>query len=143
MKEQKLISCADFVLQESKLIRIRGWGSSTISHLNCIFNYAKFLKQPLKLEMFIPCHKGKPFSEFQIVCLRGPDELPELRLAYKQAEEKVLFKDCSMFDEFQVRYGNGYLLHIKSWIGNESTDVEFLVKANLELTDSAIKQLGL
>jgi hypothetical protein len=62
----KLISMTDFVLEQSKRIM-----NVEITHLESheeIVNYARFLKQPLKLEMFIPCDEygnvltGEPLS---------------------------------------------------------------------------------
>ena len=49
----KLISMTDFVLEQSKKIM-----NCELTHLEShhqIVDYANFLKQPLKLEMFVPC----------------------------------------------------------------------------------------
>ena len=44
----KLISLSDYVLQL--------WDDKLMSEIGIrAINYAKFLKQPLKLEMFVPC----------------------------------------------------------------------------------------
>ena len=67
-----------------------------------IINYAKFLKQPLKLEMFVPCDEdenvlGEPEIYSQWVRENFNDELEnEERINqckdYHQAKEKVLFE---------------------------------------------------
>lgn len=57
----KLISMTDFVLHESF-----GVGNEIINKgifYNKCSNYAKFLKQPLKLEMFVPCDDDGNFLE--------------------------------------------------------------------------------
>ena len=85
-----------------------------------ILNYAKFLKQPLKLEMLVPCDEdenvlGEPEIYSQWVCENFNDELEnEERINqckdYHQAKEKILFEgfepyedyECAKYEEFYV-----------------------------------------
>ena len=58
-----------------------------------ISRYAMFLKQPLKLEMFVPCDEdGNVLEYFPIH--RFADN-PEKYRRYKKAKEKVLFENLS------------------------------------------------
>lgn len=61
LQENKLIGCADYVLQRDKI-----WNESTESSINSAFlklgviytkivKYSNFLKQPITLGMFVPC----------------------------------------------------------------------------------------
>lgn len=68
----KLISMTDFVLEQSKLT---GYDISDYDWIIRIVNYANFLKQPLKLEMFVSDNK-----------------------------EKVLFKTKPQFDEGVIKH---------------------------------------
>lgn len=59
--------------------------------LKQIFSYAEFLKQPLKLEMFVPCVEGEPIEYVELkktggkLCQVGSE-------IEKKAKEKVLFE---------------------------------------------------
>jgi len=55
----KLISMTDFVLESNKKI---AQSHSRVDCGNLIFNYAKFLKQPLELWMFVPCMDNEVFN---------------------------------------------------------------------------------
>ena len=54
METFRLISMTDFVINKRKeLLRHSEYKNDLENYANIIYNYAKFLKQPLKLEMFI------------------------------------------------------------------------------------------
>ena len=124
---------------------------------NSLEKYAKFLKQPLKLEMFVPCDEDgnilkepKRWEDY----LQYPDsfdgnkEWGEL-YDYKQAKEKVLFDGFKVikqdnititieYDRFQLDYNK-----VLNVFANHRT-IEDLAKYNLiELTKNAEKQIGL
>lgn len=57
---EKLVSMTDFVLEQMENVMLDGTGSVCAR----IGNYANFLKQPLKLEMFVPCDdEGNVFDK--------------------------------------------------------------------------------
>lgn len=67
---------------------------------NCV-KYAQFLKQPLTLGMFVPClPSGEPFNAFQMDCLENENSYHELRKAYNEAKERVLFKGFEIDNGF-------------------------------------------
>ena len=118
---KKLISMVDFCLEQRKTHT-----GDFEDYCDLICRYAKFLKQPLTLGMFVPCdlhgnvlEEKKPFQ----------DKYYE----YQEARERCLFKG------FGVRNGN--------WLSNGNIDIdeefcqglsiESLVKYNLELTQKA------
>lgn len=115
----KLISTTDFVLEQSEYIKsdMIGYGE----FIDKVVNYAKFLKQPLKLEMFVPCVNEEPFNYSK----HGNAE------QYEKAKEKVLFegwekriKDYKLFKE-----------HLDSF-----NSIEDVIGWDLTLTPNATKQ---
>ena len=127
-----------------------------LSILEKIRNYANFLKQPLKLEMFIPCDdEGNFFKEPKIEDYFddgfnfefNQKHFKDVVLKeYYKAKEKVLFegieferidgvnflktnKDIFAFHDFNIKF--------------KDLTVEHLVQYNLQLTENAIKQIGL
>lgn len=109
-----------------------------------VFSYANFLKQPLTLGMFVPCDLDgnvleKPCDSMQIDGCRDC-----ACREYLKAKERVVFK---------VEYKIGiYNKKPSIWINRSGAQIiddfnfltiEDLVHWNFELTDSAIKQIGL
>jgi hypothetical protein len=132
----KLISMTDFVLHQHA-------ESSNQNEFedNC-FNYANFLKQEIKLEMFVPCIDNIPFSELQLEILNSDDAVPELRKVHKQAKEKVLFEG---FEIATNKEGEKFILGDYTCLkisDLENGDVEDLVKyVHIKLTPNAIKRI--
>ncbi len=66
--------------------------------LSWIYNYATFLKQPLRLEMFVPCDdNGNVLEEptrdnFLTHGICRTDDFTKALKEYKKAKEKVLFE---------------------------------------------------
>ncbi len=152
----KLISMTDFVLEQNKKLK----NAPDAYDKYCRFiDYARFLKQPLKLEMFVPCDEEWNVLDTPTV----PDEYMEEYSIYREAKEKVLF------EEFEVRIskiigdiGNKHLCKLNKpsvWadVDNESYRqkllirypslgvkiIEDLIDTGITLTPSAIKKLGL
>ena len=128
----KLISMTSFVLQRD---------ITDIKQRDSIVKYANFLKQPLKLEMFVPCDedgnvlkepkRGEDYLQYPD-SFDGNKEWGEL-YDYQQAKEKVLFV-------FKLNF---YILLMKHHI-LQGRNIEYLANfAELELTESAVKQIGL
>ena len=96
-----------------------------------ILTYAKLLKQPLALWMFVPCELvGEEFANWQ------PMEIPrEYKTSfskyekYKEAKEKCLFVWQEGFDY--------------KAICEMFTDLEDIIHFDFKLTKTAIKQIGL
>lgn len=133
----KLISMTDYILNmesENTNPSLKGdW-----ARYNQMVDYAKFLKQPLELWMFVPCGEdGMPLELFQATQEDIDD--PDTRQvkkdefhAYHDAKDRVLFQD----------WGN--------WFDNNASllldvclDMDSLVLYEVTLTPNAIKQLGL
>ena len=88
----KPVLCDGFLIPMTDFVNNVGNMENYPSHekaLCWIYNYAKFLKQPLKLEMFVPCVNGEPieFHEGKVLSIAkvGSELL-------KEAKEKVLFE---------------------------------------------------
>jgi hypothetical protein len=139
----KLISMTDFLLQENKDLSLKN------SFRQCI-NYAIFLKQPLKLEMFVPCDENGNVLEEPInysayeVKMSGKDfrfnfiDCQE----YEQSKEKVLFEGFQIATNKEgekVILGDYTCLKVSDL---ENGDVEDLVKyVHIKLTQNAIKRI--
>ena len=104
-------------------------------------NYDALLKQPLKLGFFVPCD-----SIGRLVESIGAEE-------WDNAKKNVLFKGFEIEDIglglFAIRKNGWILMRCSKSIGAkwENRDaylnIESLTHFKLELTDSAIKQIGL
>ena len=118
-----LIKMTDFVLEQ-------GNPSNTDSQFaDKVMFYANFLKQPLKLEMFVPCDDEGNIITLPNACICT--DLCRLCKKYQQAKEKVLFEGIP----FEEAY---YILSQR-----ENKAIEDLARFNITLTKSAIKKLGL
>lgn len=124
----KLISMTDFVLEQIKRIM-----NVEITHLeshNQIVDYANFLKQSLKLEMFVPCsnENGLPLSLEGLIDSEG-FVLDEIEFnEYEKAKEKVLFEG---FDLDTAKF------HCNR---NDRT-IEYFTSFDVKLTPNAIKRI--
>ena len=143
----KLISMTDFVLENAKQPYVEG------TKYKDLVNYANFLKQPLKLEMFVPCDEDGDILEeptnYEKRLLNMMTEYNDEVYIYYQAKEKVLFEGFKVikqdnititieYDHFQLDYNK-----VLNVFANHRT-IEDLAKYNLiELTENAIKQIGL
>ena len=124
METFRLKSMVDFVLENAKQPYVEG------TKYKDLVNYAKFLKQPLKLEMFVPCIDGVPFN----YSLHGNKE------DFEKAKEKVLFEGFE-FNGKYVKYSEDWL-YLDEEICEAET-IEFLITYNINLTPNAIKEIGL
>lgn len=151
---KKLINMTDFVL----------WQHAESSNQNefednC-YNYAKFLKKPLELGMFVPIDEDGNVLEFPKVCI-CTDSCSFCK-KYQKAKEKVLFEGFEFF-ESQVKATNtmlgdyglfpyavhlGFITHTKgqgyhAYYQLKTIEDLVKIKKGILLTKSAIKQLGL
>lgn len=142
----RLISMVDFVLT-------RDMARSNSGNALCeIEAYAQFLKQPLTLGMFVPCDEEGNFLEFiEYESWEGYDGDHNLYIIeYEKAIERVLFKDFCKKSFNDVEYN--YSGEIK-WVSSDEYRIHFEFYGNveklfldgyeLELTENALKQIGL
>lgn len=121
----------DFVLEQKSKQKFREFGWVCIK-------YARFLKQPLKLEMFVPVdeegnllEEPEQFKEWikSDHYFNASESVTHQCRMYKKAKEKVLF-------EFNNKYSAELIVEL-------NTDIESIKNLEIELTPNAIKQLGL
>jgi len=133
----KLISMTDYVLTPilDKLSR-EELHNNTIDEQKILersknIKYARLLKQPLKLEMFIPCdEEGNIIDEEELI--KDTDTF----FKHGIAREKVLFKNIPM-NEIDIQMLKVYESKNKTIeeLFNETADIDFI------LTENAIKKL--
>ena len=136
----RLIPMSDFVLEQKLMLNIQGYEKKFISNVS---NYAKFLKRPLELGMFVPIDESGNVMEEPVETIGGVELYSE---KYQKAKEKVLFEGFEIRDK-----GNFYFIEQKKSClyyrvlkNNSKATIEKLLPFNEAiLTESAIKQLGL
>ena len=144
----KLISMQDFVLES--ISKFNTYESE--DNLNSIVKYANFLKQPLTLGMFVPCDEdGNVLEEpsnyqlYELGVAPNDEQIKECG-AYEKAKEKILFEGIEFITNGGVNFltinEDTFAFHDFN-IKFKNLTVEFLVQYNLQLTESAIKQIGL
>lgn len=158
----KLISMTDFVLEQNEIrlekINKGEIDDSIIAGIEAdnffafiVSNYAKFLKQPLELWMFVPCDENGNVLEKPNAGMFGYDHVYS---NYDKAKERVLFEGFEMYcenactnNEISVVFtkSGGILLdkNYETYVENigHIIFIEDLTNYNLTLTQNAIKQL--
>ena len=151
---KKLISMVDFVSEQKETSTFDTsqleWYESEVCILDKIRNYANFIKQPLTLGMFVPCDlDGNVFEETEPIHTYGLDPADyeyndDEVLEYQQAKERVLFDGFYFDRETKFAY---ILKQEKCFIfilsKRHKNDIESIINKDLQLTPTAIKQLGL
>lgn len=112
---KKLISMVDFCLEQRKT---HTGDFEDYSDLIC--RYAKFLKQPLALWMFVPCDEDGVFLEEK-------KPFQDNYYKFQEARERCLFEGFSEKDAKFVLFAN--------------ETVEDLIEFNLKTTATAQKQI--
>ena len=92
-----LISMTDFVIEYAPKFNPFGTDEQILC-LDYIHNYAKFLKQTLKLEMFVPCVDGSPIEYFELKKTGGKFCQVGSKIE-KEAKGKILFEDFELISE--------------------------------------------
>jgi hypothetical protein len=122
--------------------------------------YGKFLKRQLKKGMFVPCDKDDNILE-EPISYDGMDSNDYLKLKeYNQAKDRVLFKVFKVVD----LKGKGFHSHVSKaimddseiiasfWFSTETsswglsrgtTNISSICHYSFELTDRALKEIGL
>lgn len=138
----KLISMTDLVLKDN----FGSYENLYVKHLK----YANFLKQPLNLGMFVPCDLEGNFLEEPDGDNYKSDEEKDIpnfdyikykndSKEYQEAKDRVLFRGkFEVCSERQLIRFNKLMQPLECL-----SVVENLVKYNLNLSESAIKQLEL
>lgn len=110
--------------------------------------YSKFLKQPLQKWMFVPC--GEDGEVLEEPCLKCADNCDfDKCMEFQQAKERCLFEGFEIIEDI---YGKKITDKINvtialmpnnntEWIMNCFNTIEDLVKHNLTLTATALKQI--
>ena len=135
-----LIPMTDFVLRINEIEKEidQFFDSWRMKQLRIIENYAKFLKQPLKLEMFVPCDEnGNVLEEPQMRPERNSFDEEDMDYDaqelydYIKAKEKVLF-------EYKPQFDLGIIKHHIS----QGRNIEYLANfGSMQLTKTALNAI--
>lgn len=138
----KLTSMTDFVLDIDTKIETEEMFE--LHGIDLIFNYAKFLKQPLKLEMFVPCDEMGEIMNYEEIkqsVIEGTDSWD----AYEQAKEKVLFEGFELVDGYAIHIDEDDIIHLNEDLClffKSIEGFERLMVLKIKLTENALKQIG-
>ena len=137
----KLISMTDFVIKSFKELDSVNYRKDLAEYVNNTHKYAKFLKENLKLEMFIctipePEPQGGYAKDGTFV--GGYDE--KWIEEYYEAKDKVLFEGFELKEELEFVYKFNYKGKEFNVLKNE-LPIEWLVGDEIELTPNAIKRI--
>ena len=123
----KLIAMTDFVLNQLDDLHLNG---DFENFSRKVVKYATFLKQPLKLEMFVPCDEiieVMNYKEIKQSVIEGTDSWD----AYEKAKEKVLF-------EYKPQFDLGIIKHHIS----QGRNIEYLANfGSMQLTKFALNAI--
>ena len=158
----RLVSMTYFVLEQTKnfnAVVYYDLETASINLIERIENYAMFLKQPLKLEMFVPIdQKGNVLEEPIFHEPNNENEIGNYQILideYDEAKEKVLFEGFELvrfIDKenpcYVVSNGeNEVTFHIGLYNFSKGVNfaktIEDLIHIQPILTESAIKQIVL
>ena len=138
----KLISMTDFVLEQLNEQNSRTKPMREV--FNSLEKYAKFLKQPLKLEMFVPCEEEGEILNYNEI-LESVKEGTETWAIWETAKEKVLFEgfevEGSICFNGAKRISVDYGIFIPTMRRITIEDLISDKKNPLQLTPTAIKQI--
>ena len=138
----KPMLCDGFLIPMTDFVNNVGNMENYPSHekaLSWIYNYATFLKQPLKLEMFVPCDEDgnvleEPKIEEEYVDEHTTQIFAQYQYDLDKAKEKVLFENIPISQA--------------KWLVNSFSTIESLSDISntitpIYLNNNAIKQIGL
>ena len=111
------VLCDGFLIPMTDFVNNVGNMENYPSHENAlswIYNYATFLKKPLKLEMFVPCdNDGNILEEPTNYEKRLSNMMTEYNdevYTYNQAKEKVLFEGFKPYEDYEcAKYEDVYV----------------------------------
>ena len=143
----KLTSITDFLIERTDLeLKKEKQNFKNLGLDN--YAYANFLKRPLELGMFIPCDdNGNVLEEKMIFASDDKDYVFESKKfdVYQQAKERILFKgfiDNGTGNAILQQSPNALVVDMNFY---KNRTIEYLLnsKCTIQLTETAIKQIGL
>lgn len=112
------VLCDGFLIPMTDFVNNVGNMENYPSHENAlswIYNYATFLKQPLKLEMFVPCDdEGNILEEPKIEEEDVDEHTTQIFAQYQydldKSKEKVLFEGFELYKDYEcAKYEDVYI----------------------------------
>lgn len=138
--KKHLIPMTDFVLEQSNE------AYSMQQFVNRVESYANFLKQPLQLEMFVPCDDyGNVLEEPKTTTIQEANfNIDEIE-NWNKAKKKVLFEGFKWDYEdaclkYQLSNGGIWFFGLDD-LENENIETFGGIENEIELTETAIKQI--
>ena len=135
-----LIPMTDFVLRINEIEKEidQFFDSWRMKQLRIIENYAKFLKQPLKLEMFVPCDEnGNVLEEPQMRPERNSFDEEDMDYDAQELYDYIKAKEKVSF-EYKPQFDLGIIKHHIS----QGRNIEYLANfGSMQLTKTALNAI--
>ena len=141
----KPVLCDGFLIPMTDFV-LKYYSDETMDELqilDLINNYANFLKQPLKLEMFVPCDDEgivleEPKIEEEYVDEHTTQIFAQYQYDLDKAKEKVLFElnidSDYKFDISDYKFICNYYVNLENWL--KDNDVLYKIKLSQTALDS-------
>ena len=141
----KPVLCDGFLIPMTDFV-LKYYSDETMDELqilDLINNYANFLKQPLKLEMFVPCDDEgivleEPKIEEEYVDEHTTQIFAQYQYDLDKAKEKVLFElnidSDYKFDISDYKFICNYYVNLENWL--KDNDVLYKIKLLQTALDS-------
>ena len=147
----KLQSMTDFVLEQNEIL------GTFENFRKIVYNYANFLKQPLTLGMFVPCDEDCNVLEEPLHIFSDHTEKEKsimyqsnyLTIKYQKAKDRCLFEGFKFQDANEdnpmpfIYLNEDVTLYPEIWIKEDTIEALLYYNDFIELTQTAIKELGL
>ena len=145
------VLCDGFLIPMTDFVNNIGNMENYPSHENAlswIYNYATFLRQPLKLEMFVPCDEDGNIWQYpptkeewewaQKDSAHGEQSFKQKEYYYEKAKEKILF-ELKMDSDYNFGISDykficNYYVNLENWL--KGKDVLYKIKLSQTALDS-------
>ena len=121
--------------------------------LSWIYNYATFIKQPLKLEMFVPCDEDGNVWEYpptkeewewaQKDSADAEQSFKQKEYYYEKAKEKVLFEGFEQYEDYECAKYEDVYVDEKICDGKFTIEklIKYAEKTKIKLSQTALDSI--
>ena len=139
------VLCDGFLIPMTDFVNNVGNMENYPSHENAlswIYNYATFLKQPLKLEMFVPCDEEGEILNYNEI-LESVKEGTETWAIWETAKEKVLFEGFEQYEDYECAKYEDVYVDEKICDGKFTIEklIKYAEKTKIKLSQTALDSI--
>ena len=150
------VLCDGFLIPMTDFVNNVGNMENYPSHENAlswIYNYATFIKQPLKLEMFVPCDEDGNVWEYpptkeewewaQKDSADAEQSFKQKEYYYEKAKEKVLFEGFEQYEDYECAKYEDVYVDEKICDGKFTIEklIKYAEKTKIKLSQTALDSI--